>query len=94
MNAAPSSSRWFMIVSLLLALGILTPALRNPLLGEKALWAQEEKTPASVPADTETNPAPESSGDLPHTRFLLDYVIVLALIAVALFAVCRSSRRV
>lgn len=77
-----------------LVVGMLAPSLGNPEWGEQRIFAQEEKAPASVPAEAETNPSPESSVPIPHTKFLLDYVIVLALVAFALYAVCRSSRRV
>jgi hypothetical protein len=43
---------------------------------------------------TSTEPPAPAPGGLPHGKFLLDYVLVLALLAAALYAVCRSSRRV
>jgi hypothetical protein len=32
--------------------------------------------------------------EIPHGKFLLDYLLVAALLAGAIYAVCRSSRRV
>ncbi len=55
-----------------------------------SLFAQNE-TPAS--ASSTEPPAPVPNG-IPHGKFLLDYALVLALFAGALYAVCRSSRRV
>lgn len=49
---------------------------------EDAASAGTTESPASVP------------GDIPHTKFLFDYVLVLVLVAGAIYAVCRSSRRV
>lgn len=94
MKNSPTGLRWVLILGLVFAVGLLGPILGNPSWGKQAVWAQEEKPPASAPEDADSTPPPDSSAELPHTEFLLDYVIVLALIAVALFAVCRSSRRV
>jgi hypothetical protein len=52
-----------------------------------ALFAQTEAT-------TSTEPAAHTPEGIPHGKFLLDYALVLALLAGAIYAVCRSSRRV
>lgn len=44
-----------------------------------------------VAAESSTNTEPPAS--LPHGQFLGDYLLVAALLAGALYAVCRSSRR-
>jgi hypothetical protein len=54
------------------------------------VFAQTEETAST---STLEPPAPVKS-DIPHGRFLFDYVLVLVLVAGALCAVCRSSRRV
>lgn len=94
MNSPPTGLRWVFAIGVFLALGFQAPSLDDPNWGEKSVFAQEGNTSESTPPNTETNPSPGSSAEIPHTSFLLDYVIVLALVAVALYAVCRSSRRV
>ena len=54
------------------------------------LFAQNE-TPTSA---SSTEPPAQVPSDIPHGKFLLDYAVVLALFAGAIYAVCRSSRRV
>lgn len=52
--------------------------------------AQTAQTAPAEPAEENSSHVPNS---LPHVRFLLDYLLVLALLAGAVYAVCRSSRR-
>jgi hypothetical protein len=54
------------------------------------VFAQAED---AASAGTAESPAPVP-GDIPHGKFLFDYVLVLVLVAGAIYAVCRSSRRV
>jgi hypothetical protein len=56
----------------------------------RAAWAQTAEQPASA----EEAPGPEPQDSLPHGKFLFDYLLVAVLLAGALYAVCRSSRRV
>ena len=60
-----------------------TVASPNSVFAQAATSAAAEEVPA---------PAAESVS-LPHGKFLLDYLLVAALIAGAVYAVCRSSRR-
>lgn len=54
------------------------------------VFAQQDE---AATTNTTEPPAPVPS-HIPHGKFLFDYVLVLALVAGALYAVCRSSRRV
>jgi len=60
-------------------------------LGNASVWAQDGEAPAKTAAREREPAAPPS---LPHMQFLLDYLLVLILIAGAVYAVCRPSRRV
>jgi hypothetical protein len=40
-----------------------------------------------------TEPPAPTPSSIPHGKFLFDYVLVLVLLAAAIYAVCRSSRR-
>jgi hypothetical protein len=54
--------------------------------------AQSSELPAASPPEEAAHA--ETPGSLPHFRFLWDYLLVAALLAGALYAVCRSSRRI
>ncbi len=79
--------RWSAVLVLAVSLWFVEPAA-----------GQARTKPARRPAQADeagaNAEAPETPSSLPHGRFLLDYLIVLALFAAALYAVCRSSRRV
>ena len=72
-----------LLVSLWMAMPVMAQSERSM----PAVFAQAEDSAANA-AESET---PSS---LPHGKFLLDYLIVLALFAAAIYAVCRSSRRI
>jgi hypothetical protein len=54
------------------------------------LFAQAEEAASTGTAE----PPAKVTGDIPHMKFLFDYVLVLVLFAAAIYAACRSSRRV
>lgn len=63
-------------------------------LGNASVWAQDDEAPAETPPAVSREPESAAPPSLPHGRFLLDYLLVLILIAGAVYAVCRPSRRV
>lgn len=63
-------------------------------LGNASVWAQDDEAPAKTPPAASGEAEPAAPPSLPHGEFLLDYLLVLLLIAGAVYAVCRPSRRV
>ncbi len=78
---------WSAVLMLSLLLWFVKPAAGQLAQNPPALLVQAENSAAKAEA-------PETPTSLPHGQFLLDYLIVLALFAAAVYAVCRSSRRV
>jgi hypothetical protein len=66
-----------------------TPDRISPVLAQTDGSASDNSEAVVAGTESAENPA-----GLPHLKFLLDYALVLGLLAGAIFAVCRSSRRV